>query len=162
MSAYSNSPSSQRAPTHLSWWDRVAIDAQDPLLLLARVLLGAIFVWSGFGKLMNLGGFIGNLANQGMPMASALGTIGACVEFFGGLAVVLGAWTRPAAVLMIGFTVFATLIAHRYWAVPDAQRMAQQIQFMKNLAIIGGFVGLIAAGPGRFSVDGFWWRRAGE
>jgi putative oxidoreductase len=137
----------------------MATDAQDPLLLIARVLLGAIFVWSGFGKLMNLGGFIGSLAGQGVPMASVLGTIGACVEFFGGLAVVLGAWTRPAAILIIGFTACATLIAHRYWEAPEAQRLMQQIQFMKNLAIIGGFFALIAAGPGRFSLDGFRWQR---
>jgi putative oxidoreductase len=157
MSTYGgNAAPSQRVPTMpSSWADRLAIGMQDPLLLLARVLLGAIFVQSGFGKLTNLGGFIGNLANQGVPAPSVFGTIGACVEFFGGLAIVLGAWTRVAAVLMVGFTAAATLIAHRYWAAPDAQRTAQHIQFMKNLAIIGGFVGLIAAGAGRFSVDGF-------
>jgi putative oxidoreductase len=137
----------------------MATDAQDPLLLIARVLLGAIFVWSGSGKLMNLGGFIASLASQGVPMASVLGTVGSCIEFFGGLAIVLGAWTRLAAILLIGFTACATLIAHRYWDAPEGQRLTQEIQFMKNLAIIGGFVALIAAGPGRFSIDGFRWQR---
>jgi len=158
MPTFSNSPGSQTAPANPSWMDRVATDAKDPLLLLARILLGAIFVWSGFGKLLDLGAFIANLSSQELPMPYVLGTIGACLEFFGGLAVVFGVWTRPAAVLMLGFTVVATLIAHRYWSVPDEQRLIQQIQFMKNLAIIGGFFGLIAAGPGRFSVDARRWR----
>ncbi|PWC34570.1 hypothetical protein TSO352_22110 [Azospirillum sp. TSO35-2] len=129
---------------------------QDALLLAARVLLGAIFVQSGFGKLMALGGFIGGLESQGVPMAAVLGTIGALVEAFGGLAVVLGAWTRLAALLVAAFTVAATLIAHRYWEAPPEAMKMQQIQFMKNLAIIGGFLALAASGAGRYSVDG--WR----
>ena len=136
-----------------------ATAGQDALLLGARVLLGAIFVQSGFGKLMALGGFIAGLESQGVPMAAVLGTIGALVEAFGGLAVVLGAWTRLAALLVAAFTVAATLIAHRYWDVaPEAMKM-QQTQFMKNLAIIGGFLALAAAGGGRFSIDGWRARR---
>src|SRR5690349_18564210 len=59
MSTYGgNAAPSQRVSTvPSSWVDRLAIGMQDPLLLLARVLLGAIFVQSGFGKLTNLGGF---------------------------------------------------------------------------------------------------------
>jgi putative oxidoreductase len=158
MSVFGNSSARRRASVHRSWVERMATDAQDPLLLIARVLLGAIFVWSGFGKLTNLGGFIGYLASQGAPAPSVLGVIGPFVEFLGGLAIVLGAWIRGAAIVMAGFTVFAALIAHRYWAAPEAQRMMQQIHFMKNLAIIGGFVALFVAGPGGFSVDGLRWR----
>lgn len=136
-----------------------AAAGQDALLLAARVLLGAIFVQSGFGKLMALGGFIAGLESQGVPMAAVMGTIGALVEAFGGLAVVLGAWTRLAALLVAAFTVAATLIAHRYWDVPPEAMKMQQIQFMKNLAIIGGFLALVAAGSGRFSIDGWRARR---
>lgn len=53
----------------------------------------------------------------------------------------------------------ATLIAHRYWTYPPEAQGMQRIQFMKNLAIIGGFLALIAAGAGRFSVDGLMNRR---
>ena len=84
-----------------------------------------------------------------------LAPIGAVIEFFGGLALVLGAWTRPAAILVAGFTIAATLIAHRFWDVPTEQQAMQTIQFMKNLAIVGGLLGVVAAGAGRFSVDGF-------
>ncbi|KAA0680334.1 DoxX family protein [Roseomonas genomospecies 6] len=139
--------------------DRAATGGQDLLLLGARLLLGAIFVESGFGKLMNLGGFAGSLEGQGLPMPMLLAALGAAVECFGGLAVVLGAWTRLAAAALIAFTIMATLIAHRYWAYPPEAQGMQRIQFMKNLAIIGGFLALIAAGPGRFSVDRLLTRR---
>src|SRR5690349_3985266 len=112
---------------------------QDLALLIARILLAAIFVQSGFGKFMALDVFIGNLANQGVPMPQVVGTAGAAVEFLGGLAILLGAWTRPAAAAMIAFTVTATLIAHRYWASPPEAVRMQQTQFMKNLAITGGY-----------------------
>lgn len=139
--------------------ERAATGGQDLLLLAARLLLGAIFVESGFGKLMNLGGFAGSLEGQGLPMPMLLAALGAAVECFGGLAIVLGAWTRLAAAALIVFTIMATLIAHRYWAYPPEAQGMQRIQFMKNLAIIGGFLALIASGAGRFSMDGLLNRR---
>jgi putative oxidoreductase len=149
-------PSTPRPISGLaSWVDRAAVDAQDVLLLLARVALGAIFVQSGFGKLTDLAGFAAGLEGMGVPMPFVAGVIGACIEFLGGLALVLGAWTRLAAILVAGFTVVATLLAHRFWAVPPEEQMMQSIQFMKNLAIVGGLLAVVAAGAGRFSVDGF-------
>lgn len=143
-----------------TWIDRAAVDGRDLLLLAARVLMAAIFIQSGFGKLLNIGDFAGNLAGQGVPFAPAMAAVGAGVEFFGGVALLLGAWTRVVAVLLAGFTVAATLIAHRFWEAPEAARTMQTIQFMKNVAIIGGFLGIVAGGGGRFGVDGFWHRRS--
>jgi putative oxidoreductase len=150
MARHENSVSSQ--PAFGSWVDRAAIGRQDTLLLLARLAIAAIFVQSGFGKLTDLGGFIAGLEGRGVPLATVLGPLGAAVEFFGGLALALGAWTRQAAILVAGFTVAATLIAHRFWDVPAEQQAMQSIQFMKNLAITGGLLALVAAGGGRFGL----------
>ena len=96
-------------------------------LLVGRLLLAAIFLVSGFGKLTNLGGFVQYLAAQGVPAPWALGVVAACVEFFGGLAIAVGFRARWAALLMAAFTVVAALIAHRFWEVQDAAaRMGQQ------------------------------------
>lgn len=132
---------------------------QDLLLLFARVALGAIFVQSGFGKVTGLGGFIGGLGGMGLPMPVLLGVAGTAVEFLGGVAIVLGAWTRAAALLVAAFTVAATLVAHRFWAVPAEQQAMQSIQFMKNLAIIGGLLALTAAGSGKLAIDALRRRR---
>src|SRR5262245_59363996 len=122
------------------WIDRVAAASGDTILLLARILIGGIFVQSGFGKLMGLDAFAAGLARNGITAAIApvLAPIGAGVEFVGGLAVVLGLATRYAAVLMIVFVVVATLISHRFWMLQGAERRTQTVQFAKNIAIIGG------------------------
>jgi putative oxidoreductase len=131
----------------------------DALLLVGRVLLGSIFVISGYGKLMGLAAFAASLEKNGVPYASMLAPIGAGVEFFGGLAIVLGVEVRNAALLMVAFVIVATLISHRFWELADAARRAQVTQLSKNVAIIGGFVLLHAAGGGRYAVERLW-RRA--
>ena len=131
---------------------------QDFLLLVGRVLMGWIFVESGWRKLMGMDAFIASLANRGVPYATVMGWIGAPLEFLGGLALVLGCATRCAALAVIIFTIVATLIGHRYWEIADAAaRRMQQSHFAKNITIIGGLVLLFVTAGGRFSVDG--WRR---
>jgi putative oxidoreductase len=138
--------------------DRVAADYGNTLWLFGRILIGGIFVQSGFAKLMDLNGFAAMLGDGGVPMASVLAPIGAAAEFGGGLAIVLGLATRYAALLMIGFVIVATLISHRFWTYPPQEQQMQMINFAKNAAIIGGFVFVFVTGGGRFSLDR-WWRR---
>jgi putative oxidoreductase len=135
-----------------------ALSYADPIFLLGRLLLGGIFVFSGYGKILGLAAFAATLEKRGVPYASVLAAVGACVEFFGGLAVVLGIEVRYAAVLMGGFVIVATLISHRFWELEGAARQAQQVQFLKNVAIIGGFVLLHAAGGGRLALERLWRR----
>ena len=142
--------------------DRWAAEAGDGLLLLGRLAIGVIFVESGFGKLMNLDGFATGLSERGLPVPMVLAIIGAAIEFLGGLAVVVGFKARYGALLLVAFTIAATLIAHRYWDVEEAGRRMQEIQFFKNLAIAGGFLFLFVSGSGRFSLDRLLRRRAAD
>src|SRR5215210_5109243 len=80
--------------------DRLEGAAYDSLLLFGRVLMALIFVQSGFGKLLNMGGFSASLASKGVPFPGFFGVLGSCVEFFGALAVLLGLQTRYAAALI--------------------------------------------------------------
>jgi putative oxidoreductase len=133
----------------------------DALLLVGRIALGAIFVMSGYGKLAGLDGFTAVLANQGVPLAPIMAVLAAAAEFSGGLFIVLGFQARLGALVLVAFTVAATLIAHRFWELDGAAYKAQQIQFSKNLSIIGGLLLLVAAGSGRFGLDGLRHRRIG-
>jgi putative oxidoreductase len=146
------------SPSLVSPLEGVAERSRDALLLIARILMGGIFVVSGYGKLMGLSAFAASLEKNGVPFASVMAVIGVSVEFFGGLAVVLGIAVRPAAILMIAFVIVATLISHRFWEFQDAARKMQQTQFSKNVAIIGGFVLLFALGGGRLAVARLWRR----
>jgi putative oxidoreductase len=137
--------------------DQVAADWGNALWLVGRVLMAAIFIQSGFGKLMGLGVFTATLADAGMPMSSVLGPIAAVIEFGGGLAILLGIGTRYAALALIVFVAAATLIAHRFWAYPPEQQPVQMVQFAKNLAIIGGFLFVFVTGGGHYTLER-WWR----
>ena len=133
--------------------DWTAGKLQPWILLLGRVAMGAIFVLSGFGKLMNFSGFAASLAAKGLPFPTVWAGVAVLVEFGGGLAVVLGIRVRLAALVMIGFTIAAMLLAHHFWTMEGAERAGNYVHFMKNLAIIGGFLFLFLLGGGPIALD---------
>lgn len=138
-----------------SCFDGVAASATDLWLLVGRVLMGWIFLYSGWGKLYGgMAGYQGYLKNLGVPSPEFISWIGAPVEFGLGVLLVLGIATRYASVLGIIFMIVATALAHRYWEYPAAAVGAQFNNFIKNLAIFGGMFYVFVTGPGRFSVDG--------
>lgn len=131
----------------------IASKTGDAALLIGRLLLFFTFVPGGFNKMTNPAPFAKYLESNGVPMANILAPIGGAVEFFGGLAVVLGFHARVSGLLMILFVIAATWIAHRWWTFPAAQQTAQYQAFMKNLAIIAGLLFLMKSGAGKFSLD---------
>src|SRR2546421_502287 len=81
----------------LSYTDSLAASTSDTLLLIARILMGWIFVRSGLGKLMDINAFIATMPGRGLP--GWLGYVAAPVEFFGGIALILRLATRYVAAL---------------------------------------------------------------
>jgi putative oxidoreductase len=132
--------------------------ASDLALLLGRIALSALFIPGGLRKLTDLGAFTASLQKRDVPFAEVLAPLGAGVEFLGGIAVLIGFQTRLAALLVILFTIIATVIAHRFWEFEGPARQMQQGQFFKNLAIVGGFLALWVSGAGRFALDWLWRR----
>jgi putative oxidoreductase len=116
----------------------MASPAANLLTLVARILLATLFLWSGFGKIGGFAGTVGYIASKGLPLAQALAAATVLVEIGAGLLLLIGWKARWAALALAIFTVLAAVLFHNYWAVPEAQKMMQQISFMKNLAIIGG------------------------
>ena len=143
------------SPSHpyLSYTDRLASAWYDFLLLLGRILLGWIFVQSGWNKLWTISTFATGMSNRDVP--AFLGYLAPFIEFFSGLALVLGLATRYSALLVILFTVAATWIAHWYWTMPEPQKTQNTVQFWKNVSILGGLLTVFAVGGGRLSIDRF-------
>ena len=126
----------------------------NAFLLAARVLMAVMFVPAGISKIGGFEGTVGYIASVGLPMAAAGAVAAIVVEVLGGLALLAGVGTRVAAVVLALFTLAASVYFHAYWAVPADQAMVQQLMFFKNLAIVGGLLGLAAAGAGGWSVEG--------
>jgi putative oxidoreductase len=133
--------------------DAIAARTSDLVLLVGRVLLGLIFVESGFGKLMNMSGFVATMPKRGLP--DFLGYVAPPVEFLGGLAILLGLASRWAALLILLFTIVATFSTHRYWTYPAEQVTGQKINFFKNVSMMGGLLIFFVAGAGRYAIDAF-------
>ena len=113
---------------------------------LGRIFIAAIFVNSGINKIFGYAGTQGYMESQGVP--GELLPLVILVEVVGGLAVVVGWQTRIAAFLLAGFTLLSALLFHL-----DFDNQMQTIMFMKNVAIAGGFLFLVAHGPGALSID---------
>jgi len=121
--------------------------------LLGRIGLGLLFLWSGYGKIAYTAANVGYMQAYGMPAADILIWPAALVEVIAGAMLVFGWKARWAALALIVFTVPATFIFHAYWGVPADQVMNQQIHFMKNLAIVGGLLSVLAHGAGGLALD---------
>jgi len=126
---------------------------KDWAALFGRVLLAAIFVISGFGKLTGFEGTVDHIAQKGLPIPQVLALISILIELGGGVALLLGWKARWAALAFTVFLIVITPIFHGFWGISPEQAMAQQINFMKNVSILGGMMLLFAFGPGRYSVD---------
>ena len=123
--------------------------------LAGRVLLGAFFLLAGISKITGFAGTVGYMQSKGMPATEVLAALTVALEVGGGLALILGVATRWAALGLAAFTLLAGLIFHNFWAVPEAQRMVQNLMFMKNLAIAGGLLVTAAFGPGSWRLAAF-------
>jgi putative oxidoreductase len=128
-------------------------DRSDGMALLGRVLLAVLFIWSGWGKLNGFSGTAGYIGSKGLPMPQVLAAIAVAVELGGGILFLIGLKTRWVALAFVVFLIVITPIFHNFWDVPAAQVQMQQINFMKNVAILGGMLMVAAFGPGRFSID---------
>jgi putative oxidoreductase len=128
--------------------------SRDIAALIGRVLLVALFLLSGLGKIPDFAGTAAYIASKGLPLPE-LGAAIAIVMEVGVALLVLAGWkARAAALVLAVFTVVVGVLFHAYWADADAAaRMGNFINFWKNVSIAGGFLMVFAFGPGRYSVD---------
>lgn len=128
---------------------------KDEVLLLARVLLMCLFVIFGWDKFINFAGTASYMEAVGLPLPTLAAAIAMVMEFVVGIAILLGFYTRPLALLLAIYTLVTALIGHRYWLVDDnpTARIDVMINFYKNFSITGGLLLLCVTGPGKYSID---------
>ena len=113
-----------------------------------RLLMSIIFILSGVGKLAAPAATIGYIASTGLPLATVGYAAAVIVELGGGLLLLAGYQTRLVALVLAGFSVFTALVFHH--ALADQNQM---IHFLKNIAMAGGLLQVVAFGAGAFSID---------
>jgi putative oxidoreductase len=126
------------------------------LTALGRLLLAAIFIMSGLNKLMGPGAAIGYIAHVGLPMPPAAYAVSVIVELGGGLLLLAGFLTRWVALALALFCLATAFAVHGF---ADHSNMTHA---MKNIAMAGGFLFVMAHGAGAWSVDAMMARTRGS
>ena len=130
-----------------------AESVRDGVILVSRILLMLLFVIFGWEKLIGFGGTVGYFGQIGLPAPALAAIIAVVMEFFVGVAIILGLLTRPLAVILAIYTLATGLVGHHYWTMSGMARMEAEINFFKNISIIGGLFLLYVTGAGRYSID---------
>lgn len=127
---------------------------QSALNLIGRLLIVALFLPAGLGKISGFEGTLGYFASLGIPapVFALVATI--VIEVLGSIALIIGFQTRVVAVIMAIFTLVAAATGHAFWAAPADAVFIAQLLFFKNIAVMGGLLVLASAGAGNFSIDG--------
>lgn len=126
---------------------------KDGLMLTARLLLVLLYVRFGMGKLFSFSATVDYMASTDLPAPFLMTSIALAMEVGVALAIALGFYTRPLALLLLGYTLLAAFIGHPYWNMDGMARYDSMINFYKNVSIAGGLLLLMVAGPGRYSFD---------
>ncbi len=139
----------------IDWPRRVASQLQWLAPLFARIVVGWVFLWSGWGKLHNLPAVTQNFIGWGIPFPHLLTPFVSGVEFFGGLFLLLGLMTRISAGAL-GVTMIVAIVSAK-WADVDSLETLLGFDETEYLAL---FLWLAIAGAGRLSLDSLLERRA--
>src|ERR1700691_2944571 len=132
----------------IGWPERVARHLGWLAPLFARVVVGWVFLWSGWGKLQNLPAIVDNFVSWGIPFPHLLSPFVSGVEFFGGILLLLGLMTRISAGAL-GVTMIVAIKSAK-WADVDSLETLLGFDETEYLAL---FVWLAIAGAGTFSLD---------
>lgn len=119
---------------------------EDVGLLVARILMPILFITAGWGKITSYAGTQQYMEAMGVP--GFMLPLVILLEFGGGLAILFGFLTRFTALFTAGFTILTAFLFHSNFA-----EGVNQLMFMKNLSIAGGFLVLGLVGPGAYSID---------
>jgi putative oxidoreductase len=111
-----------------------------------RILLSVLFLLSGLGKIGAYAGTAAYMSSVGVPGALLPAVI--ATEVLGALAIIVGWKTRVIALLLAGFSLLTAVVFHNHFG-----DQIQMIMFLKNVSIAGGYLLLVANGPGPLSID---------
>ncbi len=111
--------------------------------LVGRLLLGGYFILSGFNHFMNRDTMAGYAESKGAPMPNVTVPLTGLMLLAGGLSILAGAYVTVGVALLVLFLLPTSFIMHDFWAVGAEQQMQEQVNFMKNMALLGAVLTLL-------------------
>jgi putative oxidoreductase len=120
----------------------------DYYLFAGRVFIALVYVLSGINKLVFFGHGLDEVKAKNLPFPRLALTCTIVVQLVCGMAIMAGYQTSIASLLLAIFTLATALVFYDFWNQKDAQRTLFLTGFLEHISIIGGFVVLIASGPG--------------
>ena len=124
----------------------------DLVLLIARVCLAAVFLYSGVTKAIDWPGTVAEMKFFNLPVPPLTAAVTVIWQLGGGLSVLSGVWAQTGAVALGVFTVIATMMGHGFWRHEGAEFKQHLNISLEHLAIVGGFVALALTGPGAYAL----------
>jgi putative oxidoreductase len=109
-----------------------------------KLLLCLFFLISGFSKIFRTKMMVEYATSKHLPMPAISVILAAIIELGSGLAVIIGYQAAIASWILFVYLIPTSLIFHNFWAASEAEKQNQFINFMKNLAIMGGLLILAA------------------
>lgn len=119
--------------------------------LIGRILLSCVFLVSAYAKITEWSASEHMMAAKGIPAVPLALGLAVLIELLGGLSILTGLYSRFSALIVFLYLIPVTLTFHDFWAMPPAMRSIQLVNFLKNLAIMGGLLQLYSFGPGRYA-----------
>lgn len=111
------------------------------IYILGRIIFGVYFIYSGFNHFKNEKGLTGYAKSKGVPSPRLAVLLGGAMLMLGGLGFLTDMYTQQSALILIIFLVPTTFIMHAFWKANDPmQKMSENVNFMKNLALIGALL----------------------
>jgi len=126
---------------------------QNLIILISRMCICSLYLWAAWAKILDWKGTILYMRSKQFPLISLMLPIAIVMQIAGGGALFLGFYCRLGALILIAFTLPAMIKMHNFWRVDGDMRLIEKTFFMKDIAIIGGLLAILASGPGFFSVD---------
>ena len=124
---------------------------KDLFILLGRVCISGMFLWASYEKMRNWHATVAYMKAKHVPQVNIVLPVSLALKIIGGLSVLFGWYAHIGALFLLIVTVPPAIKLHSFWRAQGNEQSMEKALFMKDVAISGGILLLLALGAGGFS-----------
>ena len=111
--------------------------AYEALFLVGRLIAGSYYVMSGANHFTKWDMLTGYAKSKKVPLAKWAVLFSGLLLLLGGVSILTGVYPQIGVLCIAAFFLGVTFKMHNFWAVPEEHQMAEKVNFMKNMALLG-------------------------